>query len=157
MKILVMSDSHGSVESLVSTVALETPNHVLHLGDYDRDCGAIRLEFPYVELRAVRGNCDGGSQQLDVDEFTLDGVRFLMTHGHIFGVKAGITRIKQHAAYKGADVLLFGHTHKSHFEIWERKLHVINPGSMGFGSSKSYAVIELDNGNVKCELRHLAS
>ena len=155
MKILVLSDSHGSVNSMLSAVTQESPGYVLHLGDHERDCEAIRLAFPDVPLRAVRGNCDGGSRELDVDEFTLEGKRFLMTHGHIFGVKSGISRIKQHATFKGADILLYGHTHISHYEIWEGKLHVVNPGSMCLGLSKSYAVIEIIGGNVECEIRQM--
>ena len=153
MKVLVMSDSHGANNSMLAVVEKETPDYILHLGDYDRDCAAIRLAFPDIPLRAVRGNCDFGSNELEIDEFVLNGKRFLMTHGHLFGVKSSISRIKQHAENRDIDILLFGHTHVSHYEVCEGGLHVINPGSMCFGSSKSYAVIEISNEKIECELR----
>ena len=148
MKILVFSDSHGNYNSMLDAVALESPDMILHLGDHDKDCDDIELLYPEIPLRSVRGNCDRFSAGLDTDEFLLDGKRFFMTHGHLFGVKSGKTRIISKAKDRDADVLLFGHTHVPHFSVADG-LAVINPGSIGSGG-KYYAVLEIKNGEISC-------
>jgi len=153
MKILVMSDSHGNTNNMLSAVDLETPEVILHLGDHISDCGDITLLHPDILLRSVRGNCDRGFPGLDIDEFVMEEKRFLMTHGHLFSVKFGKSSIKKEAADRGADILLFGHTHIQHHTVAD-KLIVLNPGSIGVGT-KEYAVIEINNGIIDCELKRL--
>ena len=153
MKILVMSDSHGSKANMLEAVALESPEMILHLGDNDKDCTDIEFEYPEIPLRSVRGNCDRSSAGLDTDEFTVDGKRILMTHGHLFSVKTGKTRIIDTAISRGIDVLLFGHTHRPYHSVFEN-LTVVNPGSIGEGG-KYYAVLEIKNGVVSCEQKSL--
>jgi len=126
---------------------------ILHLGDNDRDCGAVEWEFPEIPLRSVRGNCDRSSSGLDVDEFVLGGKRFFMTHGHLYGVKTGFSSIINSASCRGADVLLFGHTHISYYSVYEG-ISIVNPGSIGMGG-KTYAVLELRNGEVVCEIKRV--
>lgn len=151
MKILVMSDSHGNKEALLKATALELPGLILHLGDHDRDCTVVEWEYPEIPLRCVRGNCDRSSSGLDADEFVLGGKRFFMTHGHMYMVKTGYSSIIDYAACRGADVLLFGHTHVPYYSIWEN-LSIINPGSIGMGG-KTYAVLDFKNGNLTCEIK----
>jgi len=151
MKILVMSDSHGNKNNMLNAVKLESPDWILHLGDNDRDCSNIEAVYPDIPLRTVRGNCDRFSAGLDIDEFELEGKRFYMTHGHLFGVKSGKAKIIQAATDKGADILLFGHTHVPHYSV-SGDLTIINPGSISSGG-KYYAVLEIKNGAVECELK----
>ena len=153
MKILVMSDSHGSKNNLLDAVALESPEMILHIGDNNKDCAAIESLYPDIPLRSVRGNCDTHSAGLDIDEFVIDGICFLMTHGHLFGVKTSMKRITEYAASRNADVLLFGHTHIPYYSI-DDGMHVINPGSIRIGE-KSYAVLVIKNGAVLCEHKKL--
>ena len=153
MKILVMSDSHDSRQRVLNAVALESPQWILHLGDNISDTVDIKLMHPDIPLRAVRGNCDRFSGGLDIDEFVLEDKRFLMTHGHLFGVKLGKTSIIQEAVNRGVDVLLFGHTHIQYYSVVDN-LTILNPGSLGSGD-KSYAVLEIKNGVVSCELKSL--
>ena len=153
MRILVMSDSHGNKDAILKAAVRESPELILHLGDHDRDCSVIEQKHPEIPLRAVRGNCDRSSYGLDTDEFTIDGKHFFMTHGNIFGVKTGLTSIINNACLRGADVLLFGHTHTPHYSINEG-ISVINPGSIGMGG-KTYAVLELRNGVVTCEFMRI--
>jgi len=137
---------------MLDAISLESPDLLLHLGDNHKDCDAIELEYPEIMLRSVRGNCDYGFAGLVIDEFTFDDKRFFMTHGHAFNVKTGKTRIINTAIERGADILLFGHTHIPHYSV-EEGLVVINPGSIGLG--KTYAVIDIESGNVSCELKLL--
>ena len=41
MRIVVFSDSHGSVEPMLHAVREEKPDLVLHLGDHARDAEAL--------------------------------------------------------------------------------------------------------------------
>jgi len=148
-----MSDSHGSKNNMQSAVELESPDWILHLGDNDRDCTDIEMMYPDIPLRTVRGNCDRFSAGLDIDEFVLEEKRFLITHGHLFGVKSGKAKIIQAAIERGADILLFGHTHVPYHSV-AGDLIVINPGSM-HSTGKHYAVLEIENGDVTCELKNL--
>ena len=153
LKILVMSDSHGNKENMLNAVDLESPGMILHLGDNDRDCNDIELAYPDIPLRSVRGNCDRISAELDMDEFMIENKRIFMTHGHLFSVKAGKARIIDAAVNRGIDILLFGHTHLPHYSIINN-LVVVNPGSIGLGS-KSYAVLDITDSEVLCELKRL--
>ena len=147
MRILVMSDSHGRKKNMLDAIEIESPDVILHLGDNIRDCADIEALHPEIMLRSVRGNCDQGYSGLDMDEFVLEGKRFFMTHGHLFSVKLGKTRIIDSAIARGVDVLLFGHTHIPYQSLKEDMI-VINPGSIG---EKSYAVLEVKSGAVECE------
>ena len=153
MKILVISDSHGAKNNIARAIALETPDAVLHLGDRVTDCIDVELEYPDILLRSIRGNCDRSSAGLDIDEFVLCGKRLLMTHGHLYGVKTGYSRIIDAAIIRSVDVLLFGHTHIPYYSVIDG-IAVINPGSLGEGT-KSYAVLEIGDGRISCEHRRL--
>ena len=153
MKILVMSDSHGSKNNMLNAIEHESPDWILHLGDNERDCSDIALMYPDIPLRNVRGNCDRFSPGLDIDEFELEGKRFLMTHGHLFGVKSGKAKIISAATDRGVDILLFGHTHVP-FHSVVGDLTIINPGSI-HSDGKYYATLEIKNGIVSCELKSL--
>jgi len=138
---------------MLRAIEFESPDWVLHLGDNERDCSDIELMFPDIPLRKVRGNCDRLSAGLDIDEFVLEGKRFLITHGHLFGVKSGKAKIIQAAKDRDIDILLFGHTHIPHYSLVD-ELTVVNPGSM-HSDGKYYAVLEIENGDVSCELKNL--
>ena len=148
-----MSDSHGSKNNMLDAIEIETPDVVLHLGDNIRDCADIEVLHPEIMLRSVKGNCDQSYPGLEMDEFILEGKRFFMTHGHLFGVKLGKTRILDAAAIRGIDILLFGHTHIP-YQTNRENLFALNPGSIGAGG-KSYAVLEIKNGAVDVELKNL--
>jgi len=150
MRILVMSDSHGNTGAMLKAVVRESPDMILHLGDHDKDCAVIEEDHPEIPLRSVRGNCDRSSTGLDRDQFTLCGKLFFMTHGNLYRVKTGFSSVIEAAARRGADVLLFGHTHIPHYSVQD-KTTIVNPGSIGTGG-KTYAVLDLRDGTVKCEI-----
>ena len=79
------------------------------------------------------------------------GVRFFLTHGHLFGVKSSLTRLKLEANRVGAQIALFGHTHRPFCEedggVW-----YMNPGA---AKDDRYGVIELQNGEIRCSLKTL--
>ena len=153
MKVLVMSDSHGSTSVMRQAMAIESPDIVLHLGDNDRDCTNVMKDYPKIPFRCVRGNCDYSAGQPEMDDFTIEGKRFFMTHGHHYRVKTGYSTIINYASALEVDVLLFGHTHIPYYAV-DGNLSVINPGSIGMGS-KTYAVLTLESGAVVCEIKTL--
>ena len=151
LKILVMSDSHGNKSALLQAVESESPDLILHLGDNDRDCAVVESDYPEIPLRTVRGNCDRSSSGLDIDEFTLGGKRFFMTHGHLYSVKTGFKSIFNTASARGVDVLLFGHTHSAYHSAADGII-IVNPGSIGMGG-KTYAVLGFKDGAVVCDIK----
>ena len=153
MRILVMSDSHGSKKNMFDAIEIESPDVILFLGDNIRDCYDIEALHPEIMLRSVKGNCDQGFPGIEIDEFVLEGKMFLMTHGHLFGVKLGKTRILDASTMRGVDILLFGHTHIP-YHAEKDGLVAVNPGSIGAGG-KYYAILEIKNGVVECELKTL--
>jgi putative phosphoesterase len=146
-----MSDSHGNKDAMLKAVTLESPELILHLGDHDKDCDSIEWEYPEIPLRSVKGNCDRMSDNIEIDEFTLSGKRFFMTHGHLYNVKTGYTYVINSAASRGADILLFGHTHIPYYSKGEN-ITIINPGSIGMGE-KTYAILDFGNDDVICTIK----
>ena len=154
MKVIVMSDSHGAKNSMLQAVKKESPDYILHLGDNEWDSSVISEVYPEIPLRVVKGNCDGFSDLPATEGFSLEGKNILMTHGHLFYVKTSMARLKSYAKEQRPDIVLFGHTHIPYKEEWKNMLF-INPGSIGFGTPKTYAVININDGKIMCDLKSL--
>ena len=153
MRVLVVSDSHGNIKALRRAAAVTGPELILHLGDHDSDCEDLRRDMPDVMIRAVRGNCDPRSKELDADNFVLEGTRIFMVHGHNHGVKYSLDALITAGMYMEADVVLFGHTHRPYAKYVDGML-VLNPGSVGM-NRKTYAVLEIGHGAVDYKLCEL--
>lgn len=150
MKILVLSDSHSSLATMRRGIEKLKPDHVVHLGDTMEDAQAIAQEYPQLRFHMVPGNCDrrGISQSLpDILCYNVGGVMLYMTHGHRHGVKSGTECLLAAAREKGAQAVLFGHTHRAVCRKEEDGLWVINPGSCGMGE-QSMAVIEIQTQRI---------
>ena len=94
MRLLVLSDSHGRPSHLLATVEAEPKADLLYfLGDGERDLEMARLCKPDLNLIAVRGNCDCGSDLPARDVRTAGGIRVLATHGYAERVKYGPTEL----------------------------------------------------------------
>ena len=149
MRILVLSDSHGNVEHMAQCVESAVPNTILHLGDCQRDAEALHRQFPSVPMQTVPGNCDWGA--VDAPEVLTEygGVRILMMHGHTRNVKASPMSAIFAAREMGAQILLYGHTHRPLVD-YDGTLWVMNPGSIGRGSSCTYGIITITDSKVDC-------
>ena len=70
-----------------------------------------------------------------------------ITHGHYYGVSLGEDRIKAEARGRGADIVMYGHTHRPSLEE-EKDLVTLNPGSVSYprqaGRDPSYIVMQAD-------------
>ena len=149
MRILVLSDSHGNVENMARCVERTDPNIILHLGDCQRDAEALHRQFPAIPMQSVPGNCDWGA--VDAPEVLTEygGVRILMMHGHTRNVKTSTLSAIYAAREMGAQILLFGHTHRPMVD-YNGALWVMNPGSVGRGNPRTYGIITITDGRMDC-------
>ena len=122
LKILVLSDSHRCVGAMYDAAMLEKPDVIFHLGDHVSDAQELSYALDPIDFYEVRGNCDFGAQAPETILTELAGVRFFLTHGHLFGVKSNLTRLKLEANRVGAQVALFGHTHRALLRAGRRRV-----------------------------------
>lgn len=149
MEFLIASDSHGRAGKLQEALErqLRTPEALFFLGDGLRDLASLSLAPE--RIVAVRGNCDlfsAGSLDTPEERLLAYGEhRILLCHGHTHGVKGGLGALLAHAARRGADVVLYGHTHRAQEQVipagtllggvlLESPLYAFNPGSIAEGS-----------------------
>ncbi len=157
MDILIFSDSHGvagHIDEVISR-SITPPDAIIFIGDGLRDLE--RADTGRAELYCVRGNCDIGTFfENDEELFLLGGVKIMIAHGHRYGVKNGYSALAEHAARRGADILMFGHTHSPLLHrlsagdrlgdtVLEKTLYVFNPGSLREGR---YGTLTLRGGNI---------
>lgn len=150
MKILVMSDSHSSLRFMRLSIDRVTPQHVVHLGDLYEDAQVMQEAYPHIRFHMVPGNCDDymtRNREPAVLCYTIDGVKLLMTHGHLHSVKSGLSRLLREAREEKVQGVLFGHTHQKLCYREEDGLWVINPGSCR-GDQGSVALLETADGKI---------
>ncbi len=146
MRLLVVSDVHGDYDALEQAYRAEkNVGAVIFLGDGIHE--VERFEAAHAPLRVymVRGNCDFGTNAPLQGICAFEGVLFLYTHGHAYGVKASYQALSEAAQAARADVALFGHTHIPLCEEQEG-LVLFNPGPLADGV---YGVICVENGKAK--------
>ena len=126
-----------------------------HLWDLTSDAEAL-MSRTNAKVYAVRRNCDyfGGSARRYESEAVVElgGARILMMHGHTRGVKSSAMNACYAARECGAQILLFGHTHRPLVD-WDGTLWVMNPGSIR--DRRTYGVITLEGGKIDCAAQTL--
>ena len=168
MRLLVCSDIHGRGDRIQTMLRLHpTADALLFLGDGIHDLPDSVSASPRRLFAGVRGNCD--PSWTDNSDFSLshelllsmDAYTVMMMHGHLYNVKSGTDTAICHAARRGADILLYGHTHIAEerylpqgTKIGEitltKPLWIMNPGSLGapLDGRPSYGIIELRGNGV---------
>jgi putative phosphoesterase len=145
LRIIVCSDSHGR-RAVLEDIVLTHQNAdlFLHLGDGEREFQELAARYPEKKMRGVAGNCDWGSTGHTIDSFIAQGKKILLTHGHTFGVKAGLNDYLHTARNLIADIALYGHTHVA-YKGYEDGLYVMNPGSVTSPKNgpPSYGMIDI--------------
>lgn len=138
-KVLILSDSHGLTDEMTEIINRHHVDHVIHCGDSElKDSNPI-----FNDVIVVAGNCDVFGSFPSHENLELNGLQFLVTHGHLYGVKRGLLNLAYHAQEKGAQVVCFGHTHIADAEKISGQLF-INPGSIRLPqarSEKTYAIL----------------
>ena len=155
MKIIVMSDSHGSMFNVRALFSMHPDADMyLHLGDGCENFAdyCCQKGMPYA---AVKGNCDFYSGAPSKEVVTVDGKRIFMSHGHLYGVKRSTEEIINAGREEDADIILFGHTHEPLCEYIDpgdggKPLYLINPGSIAQPRSgnPTYALITTQRGKI---------
>lgn len=160
MKILVVSDSHGTERNIDKMLKREgMPDMLLHLGDV---CGGedyieAVCECPVV---IVAGNNDYyNANLLRETVVAVGGKRIFMTHGHYYNLYGGYGSLVSRAREESADIVMFGHTHKPVCLSIEG-VAVLNPGSITYprqqGRRCSYAVMNVSgDGTCRFEICYL--
>ena len=146
MKVVIVSDTHGSHRNLEKVLKEEKPMDMLiHLGDVEggEDYIAALADCP---THIVRGNNDFFSDLPGEEEFMMGGYHMFISHGHYYYVSMGEERLKEEARARGADIVMYGHT--------------LNPGSIAYprqeGRRPSYMVMEIGGGDrIEFSLRYL--
>lgn len=129
MKIMIVSDSHGRCYYLERALSRVKPLDLLiHLGDLEGDEEYVRAAAD-CPVEMVSGNNDYFSH-IEREKLIFVGhYKILLTHGHRYGVNYGTEMIKETAIMKGADIVMFGHTHRPLIDL-DDSIWAINPGSI---------------------------
>lgn len=152
LRFLIFSDTHGLREPMLELYKLYPNDGIIHLGDYIADARWMMNHTMGHPVYQVKGNCDFGAEGLEDQLLELGGVKILMMHGHRSQVKSGYGGALAEAKRRGAQVLLFGHTHIPFME--ERDgVFMMNPGSLR-NPNREYGIIEIENGKAKGALLH---
>lgn len=161
MKLMIISDIHGSYDDLAKVMSyyeMEKPDKLIILGDIlyhgprnDLPDGyAPKKIIPLLNkekdhILAVRGNCDAEVDQMVLDfpiqsdYLTLyaDGHMFFITHGHLFDER-------NFPSLNPGDVYIYGHFHVPVMKACADGTYRINPNSIALPKEgvKSFVIYE---------------
>ncbi len=117
MKYLVFSDSHGDASYMRRAILKnKDAEAVFFLGDGLADIAYSIEKICLAPIFKVKGNCDVGVSSYypevkKTDEIILEGKKIVFTHGVLYNVKSTSQDLTALAITRGADIVLFGHTH----------------------------------------------
>lgn len=159
MRVLIVSDTHGKHYNLDR--ALEEAGKIdmfIHLGDVEGGEDYIEAVVE-CEKHIVAGNNDFFSQLPREDEFYIGNKKAFITHGHNYSVSMTKEQILEVGKVRGADIVMFGHTHQPYFEQKDG-ITLLNPGSLSYprqiGRKGSYMLLDVKpDGEMNFEERYL--
>lgn len=141
---VIISDSHGHKNAIEKIEPLMAENdYVIFLGDGAADMAEFYNKYPE-KVYVCNGNCDLWGTRISRNEWEIEteGHKILCCHGHLYGVKTSLERIKEEAKTRGCDIVLYGHTHIC--EIHEEDgITFVNPGSIYYSVEPTYAYLVL--------------
>ena len=155
-RILVFSDTHGS--TFIMQKLLDSPpaglTSVFHLGDGSEEAELLMQKYPQYAYIGIKGNCDFYDRQHRETVFTERGeVKFMLTHGHVYGVKSSLDMAAINAAAEDATVVLYGHTHIQDDRVVKTAIGNVRTVNPGTARMAEYALITVDDGAVTVELK----
>ena len=152
MRILVISDTHRNLDNFDRVLEREARfDMIVHCGDVERDEDYIRA-VASCPVCMVAGNNDWGIALPREIMTEIGPYKVMIVHGHQYSVHYGLERICDVAKQKGADIVLFGHTH---IPLIKKVDHLVlmNPGSLSKPRQPeripTYGLIEIDEKNKK--------
>jgi len=143
----VLSDTHGILPNEVLDLFAGV-DLILHAGDVG-DPGILTTLETIAPVHAVWGNCDGFDVRrvtTERVEVRIDGFDLLVLHGHQYG-RPDPESVA--LANPGAEIIVFGHTHRPVLALVDQVVTVMNPGSAGdprHGLPPSAGILELEPG-----------
>jgi uncharacterized protein len=156
-RILIASDSHGLEEEL-ALIAERHGNEadlLIHCGDSELPSGHPAMS----EFAGVRGNCDYDSSYPDLYTKSLGNLTIFVTHGHLYGVKSSLMKLKYKGEEEGADIICFGHSHELGAEMIDGRLF-LNPGSLRLPRGRlerTYLLLETAGRKIRVDVYDLES
>lgn len=145
MKVLVISDSHGKLDRLVSIYEEEKPDMIICAGDFSEDAEELSFIYPESIYHIVKGNCDYYDMKSENEMIIeLEGHRVFLAHGHHYGVKQSYGLIEKRGRELACDVVIFGHTHRQYLEKKEGII-LFNPGAV---MSRDYGIIKINKESI---------
>ena len=159
MRVLIVSDTHGRHGGLDR--ALQEAGNIdmlIHLGDVEG--GETYIDaVADCEKHIIRGNNDFFSELPREEEFYIGSHKVFITHGHAYYVSLDPDYIREEGKARGAEIVMFGHTHRPFFED-DNGIIVLNPGSLSFprqeGRKGSYMILEVDqDGGLEFSQKYL--
>lgn len=155
MKIVVFADSHTDVDTMNIVTEIEHPDMVIHLGDHVRDGAELQELFNNIPMELVKGNTDKTDDYPSEKLIKINNTTIFLTHGDEYGVEDGLDDINEIGISYGADIIMFGHTHKS-FLYNQDGVWLMNPGRIGRKSGKhinaTFGVVIIDDGIINCNI-----
>ena len=161
MKIGVIADTHGSVDAAKSALFLLNEHGAeifVHLGDGIADTIDIEAENG-LHIEKIPGNNDLFFDLTEERLFDWNGVKALALHGHRQEInrylgQLGYLEILGDLAWKardrGAEMLLFGHTHAPE-DLTINGVRILNPGALDFGTLEKTCLL-IDTAIVPCKI-----
>ena len=147
MKILVISDTHRQTGNYFKVIErIGGIDMIIHCGDVEGSEYEIKasVECPVI---MVAGNNDFFSDLPREEYVDIGPYKVWITHGHTYYVSMGYERIKAEAALRGANIVIFGHSHRPLIDL-EDEVIALNPGSLSYprqeNKKPSYIIMELD-------------
>jgi putative phosphoesterase len=120
---------------------------IIHLGDCASDGELLNYVYSIPMIR-VAGNCDSSSDLPREVVLELEGVRVLITHGHLHGVKKSLEHLIVHATKESCNIVLYGHTHCASV-VEQNNILFVNPGTLKEDSEiLSYARLDITHSGV---------
>jgi putative phosphoesterase len=148
MKILIVSDTHRKNDVFLTLIKKLKPlDLMIHCGDAE---GSEYLFSRAAECRTqfVSGNNDFFSSLPQEVFLTLGQYKVWVTHGHNYGVNLGNEKVKREGKARGAQVVIYGHTHKPCIDTSDPCVIAVNPGSLAYPRQEnhrpSYILMEID-------------
>lgn len=159
MRILIVSDTHRKNDIFLSLIERMKPiDMLIHCGDSEMEAEYFR-EKAECPVEIVSGNNDFFSDLPREKEFYIGEYKVWLTHGHNYYVSMGNEILKEEAASRDVNIVMYGHTHRPVIDT-KGAVTAINPGSLSYprqeGRRPSYILMELDReGEAHYHLNYL--
>lgn len=159
MRVLIISDTHRKNGNYLRILPhIGKLDMVIHLGDIEGSEYTIKeaVECP-VEM--VAGNNDFFCELPSEKTLQIGKYCVMITHGHRYYIGMGSEMLKREAVAQGADIVMYGHTHRPVIDI-SNSIIAVNPGSLSYprqeNKKPSYIIMELDeSGEAHFSLRYV--